>query len=173
VYGVYDVSTNYNLPTTVRMTGVEFDYKQALTFLPDWARGVQVFANASAQRATGGGADNFSGYIPRSGSWGISLTRPKYGLKANWNYRGRQRRGILTGRGLEAGTYEWGTKRLNLDIYGDYRFTKSFSAFASLRNVLDATEDYKRFGPTTPDLANFRQRQSYGSAWIFGVKGTF
>jgi hypothetical protein len=36
------------------MTGLEFDYKQALTFLPQWARGVQVFANASALRATGG-----------------------------------------------------------------------------------------------------------------------
>jgi hypothetical protein len=34
-----------------RMTGCEFDYKQALTFLPHWARGVQVFANATATRA--------------------------------------------------------------------------------------------------------------------------
>ena len=52
-----------------------FNYKQALTFLPHWARGVQVFANASAQRATGPRSANFAGYVPRSGSWGISLTR--------------------------------------------------------------------------------------------------
>jgi MYXO-CTERM domain-containing protein len=30
------------------MSGVDFSYKQALTFLPSWARGVQVYANASA-----------------------------------------------------------------------------------------------------------------------------
>ena len=173
VYGGFDVSTNYNLPSTVRMEGLEFDYKQALTFLPEWARGVQVFANASAQRATGVSADNFSGYIPRSGSWGVSLSRANYSLKMNWNYRGRQRRVVLTGRGLEAGTYEWGSKRLYLDISGDYRLSKNFSAFASLRNVNDATEDFKRFGPNTPLVANFRQRQDYGSAWVFGVRGTY
>ncbi len=173
VYSAFDVSTNYNLASTVRMTGLEFDYKQALTFLPQWARGVQVFANASAQRATGVAADNFSGFIPRSGSWGVSLSRQTFNLKANWNYRGRQRRGILTGRGLEAGTYEWGSKRLYLDISGDYALTKHLALFASLRNVNDATEDFKRFGPSTPALANFRQRQDYASAWIFGVKGTF
>jgi hypothetical protein len=91
----------------------------------------------------------------------------------NWNYRGRQRRGILTGRGLEAGTYEWGSKRLYIDVNGEYRLGKHLAAFASLRNINDATEDYKRFGPSTPKLAQFRQRQAYGSAWIFGLKGTY
>ena len=65
------------------MTGLEFDYKQALTFLPHWARGVQVFANASAQRATGDASSNFQGYVPRSGSWGASLSRPKFNVKFN------------------------------------------------------------------------------------------
>ena len=43
----------------------------------------------------------------------------------------------------------------------------------SLRNVGSAPEDVKRFGPNTPAIARFRQRQDYGSAWIFGVRGTF
>ena len=55
IYGQYEVSTQYNLPSSVRMTGIDFNYKQPMTFLPAWARGVQVFANASAQRAIGGG----------------------------------------------------------------------------------------------------------------------
>ena len=46
LYDPYQVSTQYNLDTTVRMEGVDVNYKQALTFLPRWARGVQVFANA-------------------------------------------------------------------------------------------------------------------------------
>ncbi|HUR56237.1 MAG TPA: TonB-dependent receptor [Opitutaceae bacterium] len=172
-YSPYEVSTTYNLTSRVRMTGLEFDYKQALTFLPEWARGVQVFANASAQRATGEATTNFQGFVPRSGSWGISLSRPKYNLKFNWNYRSPARLGALTGRGLEPGTYEWRSKKLLQDIYGDYALTKRIGVFASLRNVGSAPEDVKRYGPNTPEIARFRQRQDYGSAWIFGVKGNF
>ena len=155
------------------MTGLEIDYRQALTFLPEWARGVQVFANASAQRATGEASNNFQGHVPRSGSWGISLSRPKFNLKVNWNYRSPARLGALTGRGIEPGSFEWRAKKLLTDLYGDYALTRRLSLFASLRNIGSTPEDVKRFGPNTPALARFRQRQDYGSAWIFGAKGTF
>lgn len=36
------------------MEGFSFNYKQAITFLSRWARGVQVFANATSQRLKGG-----------------------------------------------------------------------------------------------------------------------
>jgi TonB-dependent receptor len=172
-YGPYEVSTTYNLTSRVRMTGIEADYRQSLTFLPQWARGIQVFANASAQRATGEGATNFQGYVPRSGSWGISLSRPKFNVKVSWNYRSPARLGQVTGRGIEPGTFEWRSKKLLLDIYADYSLTKRFAAFMSLKNVDSAPEDVKRFGPHTPSIARFRQRQDYGSAWIFGLRGTF
>jgi len=44
--------------------------KQAITGLPSWVRGVQVFANASAQRVTGDATatTTFAGYIPHRGS---------------------------------------------------------------------------------------------------------
>jgi TonB-dependent receptor len=174
IYDPYDVSTNYNLTSTVRMTGLEADYKQALTFLPQWARGVQVFANASAQRAVGDGAANFAGYIPRYGSWGISLTRQKYLFKASWNYRGAQRRAIVgSGRSIEPNTYNWGSKRLYTDLTAEYKITRTYTAFANMRNVGDQTEDTKIYGPSTPSYARFRQRVDYGSAWTFGVRGTW
>jgi hypothetical protein len=82
------------------MEGLEPHYKQALTFLPPWARGVQVFANVSSQRRTGAlvGNSNFN-FFPRSGSWGVSLTRPQYSLRFNWNYRGERRTAAVTGVG--------------------------------------------------------------------------
>ncbi len=174
VYSEYPVSTNFNLPSRVRMTGLEFDYKQALTFLPPWARGVQVFANATATRATGEAASNFSGYVPRTYNWGISLSRPKYNLRMNWNYKGRQRRGLIAaGRSIEPGTYDWGSKRLYIDVSGEYTFYKRFALFANLRNIDGATEDIERAGPSTPAHAQFRQREDFGSLWTFGVKATF
>jgi TonB-dependent receptor len=172
-YGPYDVATTYNLTSRVRMTGLEADYKQSLTFLPNWARGVQVFANASAQRATGDAATNFQGYVPRSGSWGISLNRSKFNVKASWNYRSPARLGQISGRGIDPGTFEWRSKKILTDIYADYSLSRRIAAFMSLRNVGSAPEDVKRFGPNTPAIARFRQRQDYGSAWIFGVRGTF
>jgi iron complex outermembrane receptor protein len=173
-YGGYDIATQYNLTGTLVMTGLEFDYRQALTFLPAWARGVQVFANGSALRATGDGADNFAGFIPRSGSWGISLNREKYNVRVHWNYRGRQRRGIMAaGSSIEPGTYNWGSKRLYIDLLGEYNLSKHFALFANLRNLRDATEDFEIAGPSTPAHAQFRQRTDFGSLWTFGLKARF
>jgi iron complex outermembrane receptor protein len=176
LYDKFDVTTQFNLPGKVRLTGVDFSYKQALTGLPPWARGVQVFANASAQRVTGDATAtaNFAGYIPRSGSWGVSLTRPGYNLRINWNYRGRQRRALVaTGASIEPGTYNWGSKRLYLDVSGEYALTRRLALFTNLRNINDATEDTEIHGPSTPAHAQFRSRLDFGSLWTFGLKGTF
>ena len=173
-YGGYEVSTQYNLPGILTMTGLEFDYRQALTFLPHWARGVQVFANATALRATGEGADNFAGFIPRTGSWGVSLTRDSYNVRMHWNYRGRQRRGIVAaGTSIAPGTYNWGSKRLYIDVLGEYNLSRRFALFANLRNINDATEDFEIAGPSTPAHAQFRQRTDFGALWTFGLKGRF
>ncbi|MBI5692338.1 MAG: carboxypeptidase regulatory-like domain-containing protein [Verrucomicrobia bacterium] len=176
VYAAYDTSTQENLPGTVRMTGVDFQYKQALTFLPSWARGVQVFANGSALRATGPNLTNFTGMnlIPRSGSWGVSLTRQRYNLRLNWSYRGRQRENLVaTGQGIEPGTYNWTAKRLSVDLLGEYYFRRGTALFANLRNLRDQPLDTKAAGPNTPKYAQFRGRTQNGAVWSFGVKTTF
>ncbi len=173
LYDPFQVATQQNLATSVRMEGIDVNYKQALTFLPRWARGLQLFANGSAQRATGDGATNFTGYIPRTGSWGLSLSREKYNLRMNWNYLGRQRRGIVTGRSIEASTYNWGSKRSYIDVTGEYSLTRRLALFANLRNVNDPTDDVEIAGPNTPAAAQFRQRAEFGSLWTLGIKGTF
>ena len=173
VYGGYDVSTRHNVAGTVRTEGWDFNYKQALTFLPAWARGVQVFANGSAQRVTGDDTVSFAGFIPRSGSWGVSVTRQKYNVRVNWNYRGRSRNALVTGNSIEPGTFNWTSKRLYVDVVGEYKLWKQTAFFFNLRNVGDATEDVKIFGPSTPEVARFRTRIDYASLWTFGIKSTF
>ena len=175
-YGAYDVATNYNLPGVVRMEGLEFSYKQALTFLPHWARGVQVFTNASSMRATGDNLGNFSGValIPRTYNWGASLTRAKYNLRMNWNYRGRQREGLGTmGRSIDPRTYNWTAMRYSYDILGEYNISKRLALFATLRNVNDAPLQREIAGPSTPALAYQDQLVEYGALWTFGLKGSF
>ncbi len=178
VYGQYPIVTQYNIASTVRMQGINVNYKQALTFLPKWARGVQVLANGSAQRLLGPASSNFPAFIPKTASWGVSLNRERYNLRANWNYRSHQRRGEIGAAGnpntsIEAGTYTWWSKRLYFDLNGEFYFYKRFALFASLRNVGDAPDDIQIYGPSTPEHAQFRQRTAYGSLWTFGLKGTF
>jgi TonB-dependent receptor len=174
VYGAYDVVTQRNLGSTVRTEGVDLSYKQALTFLPPWARGVQVFANGSAQRVTGDETADFAGYVPRTASWGVSLTREKFNFRVNWNYRGRNRNApIAAGASIAPGTFNWTSKKLYVDVLGEYYFWRRVAFFMNLRNFTDSTEDTKIYGPLTPPVARFRQRIDYASLWTFGVKGTF
>ena len=174
LYGEYEVATQHNIESTVRTQGINVNYKQALTFLPHWARGVQIFANGSAQRLLGPASTNFPAFIPRSASWGFNLSRNRYILRANWNYRGHQRRApIAAGGSIEPGTFTYWSKRLYIDVSGEYYFWKRFAVFANLRNIGDAPDDVQVYGPSTPEHAQFRQRIAFGSLWMFGVKGTF
>ncbi|MBI4624779.1 MAG: carboxypeptidase-like regulatory domain-containing protein [Verrucomicrobia bacterium] len=173
IYDPYSVATQHNIESTVRMTGLEFDYKQALTFLPRWARGVQVFANASALRAIGPATSNFNGFVPRVYNWGVSLTRERYNVRMNWNYRGRSRDGAVTGRSIEPGTYEYTSKILNIEVQGEYYLRKKFAVFATIRNLGAASDDSNIYGPSTPLHARFRDRNDIGAMWTLGLKGTF
>ncbi|MBC7366239.1 MAG: carboxypeptidase regulatory-like domain-containing protein [Undibacterium sp.] len=172
-YGEYDVSTNYNNPNNVRMHGLEFDYQQPLTFLPHWARGMRFFVNASSQRAKES-YDQFLDMNPFVANFGLSITRPKWNLRINENYRGIQRRAAIIGRSIEPGTYNYRPKRLYIDISGEYFLTRQLGLFVALRNFNGTTEDQKTYGPNTPAYAKFRQRDDYGgSLWTAGIKGTF
>jgi TonB-dependent receptor len=172
-YGPYDVATQHNIADTVRMTGVDVSYKQALTFLPRWGRGVHVFANAAAQRALGDASANFSGYIPRKASWGVSLNRERYNFRLNWSYQSRNRLGDVSGASIPEGTFNYQAKRLFLDVLAEYYFTRRIGVYATLRNVGDTPDQREVDGPGIPEHAQFRSRELAGSLWTFGVRGTF
>lgn len=172
-YGAYDVATQHNVADTVRMTGVDFSYKQALTFLPHWARGLNVFANAAAQRTLGDASANFNGYIPRKASWGFSLSREKFNFRMNWSYQSENRLDQVTGASIPAGTYNYQSSRVFLDILGEYSLTKRLGVYFTLRNVGDTPDQREIDGPGIPAAAQFRSRELAGSLWTFGLKGTF
>jgi iron complex outermembrane recepter protein len=174
-YGSILTVTQFNSPVRIRQRGFEIDYKQSLTFLPPWARGLQFFANISSQRARN--TDNLQDMNPLTANRGISLTRPKFNLRINENYRGIQRRGAVAStatNSIEPGTYNYRPKRLYVDVTGEYYLRRSTAVFFAFRNIRGATEDTKIYGPSTPKYARFRQRDDYGgSLWTAGIKGSF
>ncbi len=178
-YGAILTVTQFNATNRVRQHGFEIDYKQSLTFLPNWARGFQFFANISSQRARN--TDNLQDMNPFTANWGLSFTRPKFNIRINENYRGIQRRAAVASvftngvvsNSIEPGTYNYRPKRLYIDITGEYYLSRKLGLFFALRNVNGATEDTKIYGPNTPAYARFRQRDDYASLWTAGIKGSF
>ena len=173
-YGAYEVATQYNVPGGTRMEGWDVSYKQALTFLPHWARGVQVFANYS-RRTTKSRDIGTIGFndIPYSGSFGVSLNRPRYSVRLNCSFRDDQRTSNPTGASIEPGTYVYTPARNTIDVLGEYNIWKTVALFANLRNIGDVPNEDAAEGPSTPAVAKLRLRERYGSLWTFGLKGTF
>ncbi len=172
-YGRFDVATQYNVPGAVHIQGLDFQYRQALTFLPAWARGVQVIASGATQRISGAEADNFSGLIPRTASVGLVLTRPRFNLRANWTMQSERKLAQINGLSVGPGTFTYATPRRLLDVNAEFNLTRRVSVFGNIRNLTDEPEDFERRGPQTPDRARFRQSDRYGALWIFGLRGTF
>jgi hypothetical protein len=172
-YGRFDVATQYNLPAIVHIEGLDFQYRQALTFLPAWARGVQVIASGASQRIAGVEADNFNGLIPRTASVGLVLTRPRFNVRANWTYQSERKLAQINGLSVGPGTFTYATPRRLVDVNAEFNLTRRLSVFGNIRNWGDEPEDFERRGPLTPDRARFRQSDRYGALWIFGLRGNF
>ncbi|MCC6383049.1 MAG: TonB-dependent receptor, partial [Dehalococcoidia bacterium] len=169
--GGYILRTQANVGAA-RVTGIEFNYRQPLKFLPAWARGLNVRYNLTQLHLQGNAMANFSAFIPRSQNWGISLDRPKYSVRVNWNSRGRQRQGAVGGA-AEPGTYAYMHPRLTMDIDAEYRYSKRLGFFLGARNITGEPFVIERYGPNTPPYARRYQRDDYGIAISAGLKGSF
>lgn len=178
-FGLPDDYVNYDIATTsnvgqARITGVEVNYRQALTFLPVWARGIQVFANGTYNDLDGNRDADFGNFATRTANWGVSLTRPRYSIKLNWSANGdiRNQR-IAQGPTIPADTYFWVTHRTTLDASFELRFHKNFSLFGTARNLLDRPYRRERYADSTPRFA-YNNRYVEGGAFVsLGVKGEF
>lgn len=172
-YLEYDVQTNYNVEEQVRSDGLEAEFSQTLKFLPAWCGTVQVRGNVGTLRFLGPAASNFANFVPRTINAMIYLRKPSYSVRVGWNHTARRRGAIVTGRGIEEGTYSWVAPRLYTDVEVQYFLTKHLSVYANLRNICDEPQDGETFGPNTPDYARFRTRSQFGSLWTIGVNGRF
>jgi iron complex outermembrane recepter protein len=171
-YLVYDVVTRRNVGAA-RVSGMEAEYRQTLSFLPSWARGISVFANSTALHLEGEAIADFSGFIARTTNWGISLNRSRYTVRLNWNLRGRQRMGSVTGNNIPAGTFEYRNPRRTLDLNAEWRINRYIGLFTNLRNVTNVAWWSEIYGPETPAYARANNLTQFGVQGIVGVKGSF
>lgn len=168
----YVVSTRRNVGDA-KVKGLELDYRQNLTFLPRWARGVTLFGNITWQDLEGSEQASFSGFARKMANWGISLNRQRFAVRLAVNHRGLIRQNLITNAGAEAGTYQYLLPRTSADFTAEYRLTRHFALYVSGRNINKEVDYTVRYGPSTPRDRIVVGRAGYGATWYVGIKGTF
>jgi len=156
-----------------RVTGLEYAWRQRLEFLPSWARGVGVFFNGTEMQLSGATTADFSGFTDRTINWGVSLDRPRFSTKLNWNYTGPRRQNAVVGANVPAGTYTYLKSRLQIDVHVEWRLSRRFGVYATVRNLTNMSNVTEAYAPHTPAYARTRQIDLFGAAYTFGLKGSF
>ncbi len=172
LYGGYEIIQPLNLGDA-NLKGLEFDFRQRLTFLPGLAKGLSVRANYTMLRTQGNfglGAVSFdtntlANFIPKAYNVGLMYNYGKFG--ANWdvNYTGSWPL-LNSVPGSTTARYRKPWTVMNAGV--SYKITREATAFLAASNIAqEGREEYIY----TPDRTR--------SIWVipislkFGVTGQF
>lgn len=177
-WGFDESFTNYEVVTTrnlgsARVSGLEYEYRQTLPWLPARFGNVLVHFNSTAIHVEGASATSISNFVPLTMNYGVMYSNSRLTLRANWNVRGRTRSGQITGVNVDPGTYNYAHPRRNLDINAEYRLTRRISLFANIRNFTGIAWYNEAYGPATPAYARRTRWVEYGTNALCGIKGAF
>ena len=169
----YQITTRMNVGNA-KVEGVEFSYRQALTFLPHWARGIEAYVNATKLTLSGANTADFTGYNPKTFSGGISLVRPRFFIKATVSHLGDiPRLAVAQNATTPAGTFTYELKQTRIGLNAQYSLTKRYAVYVSLADLEDRIWHLQRWGPGIPDYAREQRRLNLGYYTNIGIRGTF
>lgn len=169
----YDIRTETNAGDAT-IEGFEFNYRQSLTFLPSWARGLQIFANATKMNLDGSSTANFTSFSPKSVAGGINFIRPRYFIKLNVTHQGLTRRALVAPSAtVPADTYNYLPARTIWSVSAQYSLSKRFSLYGAFNDIGGGTRGTFRYAPTTPEYARRSAIAETGWYSTVGVKGEF
>ena len=148
-------------------------------FLPQWAHGIQAFANLTTLSVKGSNTADFSGFNPRSISWGASLTRPRFVVKFDVTMQKEVRRTLVAENattGIPPNTYQWFGEITRPSLSGEYRFARRVAVFAVVRDFLGGLRSptlvYSR-DANTPEYARVRGLAQTGANITLGIKADY
>lgn len=171
----YNISTRTNAGDA-KVQGIEFGYTQSLTFLPRWARGLQVFVNATKLELSGSNTADFTGFNPETFAGGINFVRERFFIKGTISYLGDTRRSLVApnaANGIPENTYNWQGRRTRIGINAQYSLTKRYSLYASVNDLGGFVQEQQRYAADTPEYARGNRFQELGFYYVFGLRGTF
>ncbi len=163
--GDLDLS-NYEFITTtpsandVTVRGMELEYSQSLSFLPQPFKGLNVRASYTRSYASIPKAN----MVPHSVNGGLSYSYRRFNAYTSLTWRDNYPTTIT-------GNPRFYRHRTNLDIGGGYRITDKISFFFSARNLFN--EPYlimEQVGANAPVVQFYEVN---GTNWTFGVKSVW
>jgi iron complex outermembrane receptor protein len=163
--GDLDLS-NYEFITTtasvndVTVRGMELEYSQSLSFLPQPFKGLNVRASYTRSYASIAKAN----MIPHSINGGLSYGYRQLNVYANLNWRDNYPTTVT-------GNPRFYRHRANLDIGGGYRITPRINFFFSARNIFNEPYVIMEKVGNNPAVAQFYEVN--GINWTFGLKSVF
>lgn len=161
----------FNSASTARVTGLETGFSQGLGYLGAWARPIRLGANITLNQVEGAAGSNIETAVPKIGNLTFAYSRRPVVVRVNWNYRGNQRRGTLSGLG--PGAYLFTAPQQQLEASGEWQFSKHLSFSVTSRNLLKQSVVEHGYGSETPSYARFRSATPMGRYYTFGLKGTY
>ncbi len=169
LYAGWDLVGRTNAPDVTRIYGLELSWQQQLKFLPVWARGLSVFANATFLDTAGSPRIGLS-LQDKTINWGVSLTRKRLGLGLKWNYVGGDETSLTS---IGPGGRSVRKPVLYLDLNSELRFTPRFSMFFNARNLTNAMIETYRYTPLAPSYSHAYSFSNGGVKMSAGLKATF
>ena len=173
----YDITTLTN-GDGAKITGFEFAYNQQLLFLPHWARGLQVFVNATRLHLAGGDLADFSAFAPSNYAGGINYVRPRFYVKLTFTFQGETRQTAVAAsaaNGIPAGVFNYQGKRLRVGLNTQYSLSKRVALFGSMTDINGPGFNIvnTQYAPDSLEYTKKRRRQELGSIITIGLKGEF
>jgi len=170
-YAGWQVSTKINAGAA-RVTGMELSANHSLRPLGNWARNFRGFANFTKLELAGQQGADFSNFLPKNASWGLSFNTSRLSIMTKWNYRVDVKTVPAPSLGLDA--YDYVKGGVTIDLITSYQFSKRVGVFFHVLNATDKRPVTQRYGSETPGYANTFQTSSNGGPTFYaGVKGSF
>jgi len=154
--------------------GYEASWRQSLFFLPDWAKGFQVFGNATITRLKGDSAADFIPFAHKNLNWGVSYLRQRVSIKFNvaYAYKVTGAR-VAPSATIPPDTFAYVAPQITSDLSFEYRMMKRLSFYGSARNLSGNPKRQLRSGPDVPEYAGPIRIQNFGTIVTVGVRSEF
>lgn len=161
-----------------RLTGLEFTYRQDLFFLPSWLQKIQVWLNYTRMQLDGSNSRDFTGFTPKTLSWGINYIRPRFTLRLTAAYQDETKSAAVSTGGqaaayIPARTYEYQDAYTRYGITAEYAISRAFAIYMNWSDIIGDDRIKYRRADDTPEYAQKYQRTVTPAYIMVGVKGRF
>ncbi len=168
-YAGYSMTTQRNGGFAV-IKGFEVSYQQQFTFLPGWWSGFGVNAtytkiNASGDYGTGvaKSSSEVEGFVPESGSMGISYIKNRTTIRLQLTHAGR----FLRVYSASQARLDYAREQTLVNVKTVYQLSKNYDVYLDVNNVFNEPDrDWEFYGKRARYLSKIGSPQ-----FVFGVTG--